>query len=180
MKKILLLLLFITPALSFAIEQSISVPCTWHSGYHECMRLPNKQTLFQRIAGSLYAAAAGDALGKPTEFIGTEQLLFEQFPQGVRSVRDIPHGEIDGKNVAPYTDDTAMALLTHRALIQSRRDNASMLKTMAAIARAYIADFNREFGWTAGFRAPGGRCLSSVKAIAGMQSQEDQNSVTTE
>jgi hypothetical protein len=42
----------------------------------------------QHVEGSLLASAYGDALGRVTEFIGSVDEIFSQYPQGICSVDD--------------------------------------------------------------------------------------------
>ncbi len=133
--------------------------------------LPNtKQT---KIINSFYASAYGDALGRVTEFIPSTEGIFKKYPEGVRSVDDFTKDEWEGipeiyklSKKAPYTDDTAMALLVAEVLIQAKKEQWNLNKTMSEIAYAFIKDkANTTYGWAAYFRAPGNACLNGVLTL---------------
>ena len=70
----------------------------------------------QSFVGSMVAGGLGDALGRVTEFIDSTNAIFERYPTGVRSFADFKPTDwsrvpatLKDNNIAPYTDDTAMA-----------------------------------------------------------------------
>ena len=68
--------------------------------------------LSSRFQGAVLGLAIGDALGRPTEFLGTLDEIREKF--GPAGVTDL---EADGHPPGTYTDDTQMSLAVARALI---------------------------------------------------------------
>ena len=81
-----------------------------------------KQRTRDRVLGTLYGQAIGDALGMPTELwpIATIQRVF---PQGITTFVDGPASNVVAKNyrAGEYTDDTGQAL--KRPCWQSKRGN---------------------------------------------------------
>jgi ADP-ribosylglycohydrolase len=105
----------------------------------------------QRASGCLFGMALGDALAAPTEFLNIAQILAD-FP---------PHGpqELKG-NPAPVTDDTQMALVVGRALLQAEQP----------YTRATLHEPLREafIGWLndpENNRAPGVTCLEACENL---------------
>ncbi|MEZ4413449.1 MAG: ADP-ribosylglycohydrolase family protein [Gemmatimonadales bacterium] len=68
-------------------------------------------TIAERARGALLGHAAGNALGVPTEFLGSPEAILAAFPGGVRDIirRDTPE--------SPFDDDVAMALLLAEELL---------------------------------------------------------------
>jgi len=121
----------------------------------------------QAVQESLVGGAVGDAMGKPTEFLSVDA-IYKRYPHGIRSFDDfkeIDFWKEDGNRIAPYTDDTRMALLVLSELINSRKNNWSIDKTMDAIARSFVADMHDKKGWTMPDRAPGNACIKNVKEL---------------
>jgi ADP-ribosylglycohydrolase len=120
----------------------------------------------------MIAAAWGDLLGGVTEFHSSPSQLFSYHPHGVLSIDNFTDNDWSKfpawyreKNIAPYTDDTAMALVVADYLIQSKASTASTVfndQWMAGIASAFIGDMNNPYGWRASFRAPG---ISTMNAL---------------
>ena len=129
-----------------------------------------KQT---KIINSFYASAYGDALGRVTEFIPSTEGIFKKYPEGVRSFDDFTQDDWEGipeiyklSKKAPYTDDTAMALLVTQVLIEAQKEQWNLNKTMSEIAYAFIKDKgNTTYGWAAPFRAPGNACMKGVLTL---------------
>jgi ADP-ribosylglycohydrolase len=130
------------------------------------------------FTGSMLAGGVGDALGRITEFIPSTEKIFKQYPHGVRSYNDflardwlsVP-AQLKNKKIAPYTDDTAMAKLVMKVLIESKEHNWNLNETMWNIATSFIADAfvvdsnGLKLGWIAPFRAPGNACIAGVKQL---------------
>ena len=122
-----------------------------------------------RIQHSLFASAVGDALGRVTEFVSSVEGIFERYPKGVTCFQDfikrdwssIP-SSLRSHQIAPYTDDTRMALLVCETLVNAKQANWDLETTMSELAHAFIRDLNQDYGWAAGFRAPGNACLNGV------------------
>ncbi|HEX4069341.1 MAG TPA: ADP-ribosylglycohydrolase family protein [Candidatus Babeliales bacterium] len=127
------------------------------------------------FAGSMLAGGIGDALGRVTEFIPSTDAIFQRYPGGVRSYDDflvddwkyVPAVLKNKKiKIAPYTDDTAMAKLVMKELIQAREHNWDLDETMCHIATSFIDDAqDTELGWIAKFRAPGNACIAGVNQL---------------
>src|SRR4030095_6225103 len=122
-----------------------------------------------RFAGSMLAGGIGDFLGRVTEF-KKSPAIFKQYPHGVRSCDDfLPEDwanvpvELKNKKIAPYTDDTAMAKLVMKELINAREHDWDLNETMCNIATSFIHDsHDTQLGWIAPFRAPGNACIAGV------------------
>lgn len=130
-------------------------------------------TLQQKIENSLVAAAFGDALGRVTEFIGSTREIFAQYPRGVKSFDDFTHDDwhylpktYSSHKIAPYTDDTAMAILVMESLIESSKNNEDLEHAMSRIAHAFVDDMAKDLGWAASFRAPGATCMKYAHILA--------------
>jgi ADP-ribosylglycohydrolase/protein-tyrosine phosphatase len=117
-----------------------------------------------RVAGAVLAAAIGDALGHPTEFLSMEAIHTRFGPEGVRGFElFLDEG---GRRVAPFTDDTQMSELVIEALLEelergSDRD-ADLDRTMVDLARRFVAWSHSPRG---GHRAPGNACLAGCRAL---------------
>ena len=104
-----------------------------------------------RIAGSLYGLAFGDALGKPTEFLTVAEIEERFGPSGP--------DDLDG-DPALVTDDTQMALAVAWALHDADSYTADALEPLLRerfVAWAHSPDNNR---------APGMTCLRAVGGLA--------------
>jgi ADP-ribosylglycohydrolase len=118
-------------------------------------------SLQSRIEGAVLGAAIGDAMGHPTEFINSFEGIFNKYgPQGVTGFE--LYWTRDGKRFAPYTDDTQMAEVVLRALVESRRITLNLDATMNLMANGFIAWSKNPQG---GHRAPGRACLEGCRAL---------------
>ena len=84
--------------------------------------------LHRRARGALLAHAAGNALGVPTEFLGTAERIEREFPGGVREIlrRDTPE--------SPYDDDLALAVILAEELLKPDIDLRRLAQRWAAWA----------------------------------------------
>lgn len=113
------------------------------------------------IAGAVLGAAIGDAMGHPTEFLAMPAIRAKF---GVRGVRKFElYWTRDDRRFAPYTDDTQMAEIVLRALVESRDDDAGLETSMKAIADGFIEWSEHPQG---GHRAPGNACMAGARALA--------------
>ncbi len=88
-----------------------------------------------RIAGVVLAAAIGDAMGNPTEFVGSVAEIRRKFgPQGVTKFELFR--EANGKRFAPYTDDTQMAEAVLRCLLDN--PGATLDAAMTDLAKRFV------------------------------------------
>lgn len=114
-----------------------------------------------RIAGAVLGAAIGDALGNPTEFIGSFDAIRAKYgPTGVTGFtlyRDGANGRF-----APFTDDTQMAEVVLRSLLWSREQGADLDATMTHMGKGFVEWAKYPKG---GHRAPGNACLSGCRAL---------------
>jgi ADP-ribosylglycohydrolase len=118
-------------------------------------------SLQSRIEGAVLGAAIGDAMGHPTEFISSFEGIFTKYgPQGITGFE--LYWTREGKRFAPYTDDTQMAEVVLRALVESRRITLNLDATMNLMADGFIAWANNPQG---GHRAPGGACLEGCWVV---------------
>ncbi len=76
----------------------------------------------------MLAHAAGNALGVPTEFLGTAERIEREFPGGVREIlrRDTPE--------SPYDDDLALAVILAEELLEPDIDLRRLAQRWAAWA----------------------------------------------
>src|SRR4051812_30333445 len=75
----------------------------------------------QRFLGAVLGAAVGDAMGHPTEFIRSFESIRARYgPAGVSKFE--LYWERDGRRFAPYTDDTQMAEVVLRTLVEGHDD----------------------------------------------------------
>lgn len=115
-----------------------------------------------RMAGAVLGGAIGDAMGHPTEFIGSFEAIRAKYgPDGVTGYE--LYWTREDKRFAPYTDDTQMAEVVLRALLWARREAADLDATMTMMARGFVAWSERPQG---GHRAPGNACVSGCRALA--------------
>lgn len=113
-----------------------------------------------RVAGAVMAAAIGDALGHPTEFESWERIRQRFPPDGVTGFER--WWERDGQRFAPYTDDTQMAEIVLRALVDHGRD-AGLEPVMEQIAAGFARWRVDPQG---GHRAPGNACMRGAGRLA--------------
>ena len=122
-------------------------------------------SLVNSVCGSMLAAAAGDSLGRVTEFLSMEK-IHAKYPQGVRSFSDFKKSDfIVDKNcklIALYTDDTRMAILVAQMLADSFEKKLTLAAAMNNLAESFIKDMCQETGWAWWLRAPGTSCLKNV------------------
>ncbi|MET0387600.1 MAG: ADP-ribosylglycohydrolase family protein [Polyangiales bacterium] len=113
-----------------------------------------------RVRGAVIAAAIGDALGAPVEFIASLAEIRARFgPQGVSGY--VHFRERDGRRFAPYTDDTQLSEATLRALLNT--GGRDLDATMVELAREYVTWSKAPQG---GHRAPGQACLRGCRMLA--------------
>jgi ADP-ribosylglycohydrolase len=119
---------------------------------------------YDRVAGSLFGLAYGDALGAPTEFLSYAQIMRRH---DVPGPRELPvHG-----GVALVTDDTQMALAVADALVAAVEDGHRL-----DAARLTPRLRGRFLAWWASpdnNRAPGTTCLRACEAMAAGVGWED-------
>lgn len=117
---------------------------------------PTRQS---RNLGAVLGAAIGDAMGHPTEFIGSFTAIINRYgPQGV--TRFEKYWERDGERFAPYTDDTQMAEVVLRTLVNGH-DNLD--ETMTRMAEGFVDWASAPQG---GHRAPGNACMSGCRRLS--------------
>jgi ADP-ribosylglycohydrolase len=114
------------------------------------------------FAGAVLGGAIGDAMGHPTEFISSFSAIRSKYgPRGVTGYELF--WDRNGKRFAPYTDDTQMAEVVLRTLVDARDHGSDLDKTMREMAQGFVAWADHPQG---GHRAPGGACLSGCRALA--------------
>lgn len=118
-------------------------------------------TRAERCAGAVLGAAIGDAMGHPTEFLSMDEIRARFGAAGVAGFELF--WERDGRRFAPYTDDTQMAEIVLRTLIEARDATEDLDASMTRMARGFV-------DWAAhpqgGHRAPGNACLAGARALA--------------
>lgn len=105
----------------------------------------------QRVTGSLFGLAYGDALGAPTEFLSVEQIQQRYGPAGPRELVGQP---------ATVTDDTQMALAVGWALYDADGPTPELLEP----------SFRQRFvDWSLSpdnNRSPGATCMRACASLA--------------
>jgi ADP-ribosylglycohydrolase len=141
----------------------------------------------EKIVSSMDIAALGDVLGGVSEFDKTPEQIFQRHPLGVYSIKQFTSldwskfpDEYKQQGIAPYTDDTAMALLVADVLASLKKENEdapeTFNKTMNSIAHSFLDDSFKNRGWQANFRAPG---ISTMNAIAQLKRNSLSGNQTT-
>lgn len=110
----------------------------------------------ERFRGSILGLAIGDALGHPTEFVGSVHDIRARWgPQGVTGFQR------SGSHAAgTFTDDTQMTIAVARALI--RAGHQPLDELMRVMGEEFVA-------WSRSpenDRAPGGTCLRGCRSLA--------------
>lgn len=143
-------------------DDSIAQPLLFPLEEESQATAPAAQTMSSRRArllGAVLGAASGDAMGHPTEFIGTFEAIRARYgPDGVTSYQ--LYWDRDGKHFAPYTDDTQMAEIVLRSLLDEPNDLDAAMRRMA---EGFVAWSEHPQG---GHRAPGNACLAGCRALA--------------
>jgi ADP-ribosyl-[dinitrogen reductase] hydrolase len=116
--------------------------------------------LRSRVVGAVLAAAVGDALGHETEFMRWPQIRDRFGPGGVTGYGR--WSEHDGQRFALYTDDTQMAEIVLRALVEHGRA-AALEPVMEQIAAGFARWSTHPQG---GHRYPGNACLRGAQRNA--------------
>jgi ADP-ribosylglycohydrolase len=120
--------------------------------------IPNPVPRQQRCLGAVLGAAIGDAMGYPTEFIRSFEAIRNRFgPTGVTGFE--LYWERDGRRFAPYTDDTQMAEIVLRSLLDGHEDLDDCMRRMA---QGFVEWSHHPQG---GHRAPGMACMSGCRAL---------------
>lgn len=115
-----------------------------------------------RLTGSILGAAIGDALGHPVEFLTSMEAIRQRFgPEGVTEYALF--WEDGGRRFAPYTDDTQMAEVVLRALLDSRALGEGLEPAMRRMGQGFAAWERSPQG---GHRAPGAACIRGARELA--------------
>ncbi|MCC6812160.1 MAG: ADP-ribosylglycohydrolase family protein [Deltaproteobacteria bacterium] len=118
----------------------------------------SKEDAFSKV---VLAAAIGDAMGHPTEFMSMADIQRQHGESGV--TRFELFWERGTQRFAPYTDDTQMAEIVLRTLVLATRRNLDLDSTMRLLAGAFVVWRREPQG---GHRAPGNACLSGAENLA--------------
>lgn len=138
-----------------------------------------KNVINDRIRGSLIGEAIGDALGYPVEFLSWSNIQNKYGTTGITRFDTTQWWSEDTSNngVAIVSDDTQMTLFTANGILNSIKNEASVLPS---ICEAYIEwlltqirknkkGFNqcwiRELPQLNNLRAPGNTCINSLMDI---------------
>ncbi len=113
------------------------------------------------FAGAVMGAAIGDAMGHPTEFMSMAAIRSKYGPQGVTGFE--LYWDRGGKHFAPYTDDTQMAEIVLRVLVDAKENGSHMDRVMEEMASGFVSWSKRPQG---GHRAPGNACMSGCSALS--------------
>ncbi|MCK6545233.1 ADP-ribosylglycohydrolase family protein [Myxococcota bacterium] len=118
--------------------------------------LPSRE---ERVLGTVLGGTIGDAMGNPTEFMSMADIHEEFGPKGVTEFVHWEHD--DGRRFAPYTDDTQLAEVVLRALLDAR--GLELDATMTLMAQRFVEWSRAPLG---GHRSPGRACLEGCRALA--------------
>ncbi|MBK9342280.1 MAG: ADP-ribosylglycohydrolase family protein [Dehalococcoidia bacterium] len=113
-----------------------------------------------RLFGAVLGAAVGDALGHPTEFLSHDGITRTFGPSGVSGFE--LWWTRGTHRFAPYTDDTQLAEIVLRALVQHADSPGSLDAVMEAIA-ANVAKWSVDP--QGGHRAPGNSCIAGAERL---------------
>ena len=110
----------------------------------------------ERTRGSILGLAIGDAIGHPTEFVGSVRAIRQRW--GELGVTDMmPAGR---HPAGTFTDDTQMTICVARALVRAGRAPLDdMMKILGAEFVAWSRSPHND-------RAPGGTCLQGCRALS--------------
>lgn len=111
--------------------------------------------------GCVLGGAIGDAMGHPTEFLSMPEIRRRYGPAGVTGFE--LYWDRGGARFAPYTDDTQMAEVVLRTLIESREAGEDLDACMRRMASGFVRWAAKPQG---GHRAPGNACLSGCRALS--------------
>jgi ADP-ribosylglycohydrolase len=111
--------------------------------------------------GCVLGGAIGDAMGHPTEFLSMVEIRRRYGPAGVTGFE--LYWDRGGARFAPYTDDTQMAEVVLRTLIESREAGEDLDACMRRMASGFVRWAAKPQG---GHRAPGNACLSGCRALS--------------
>ncbi|MEM9189808.1 MAG: ADP-ribosylglycohydrolase family protein [Myxococcota bacterium] len=115
-----------------------------------------------RLVGAALGGAIGDAVGHPTEFISSFRGIRARY--GERGVLGYElYWNRGGRRFAPYTDDTQMAEVVFRSLLESQRKHLGLDATMKTMAAGFVHWSSYPQG---GHRAPGNACMAGCRALA--------------
>jgi ADP-ribosylglycohydrolase len=119
---------------------------------------PAAPSRHERCQGAVLGAAVGDAMGHPTEFISSFEAIRNRYgPDGVTGFE--LYWQRDDRRFAPYTDDTQMAEIVLRTLLDGHDDLDECMRRMA---KAFVEWAHHPQG---GHRAPGNACLAGCRAL---------------
>lgn len=113
-----------------------------------------------RISGAVLGAAIGDALGRPTEFLGLHEIFAAYGPEGIRELELTPAA--GGGSHALFTDDTQMAVAVLSTLVDASPAPDTLDEIMVPLAEAFVAWSHRG---DLALRAPGNACLAGCRAL---------------
>src|SRR3990172_6543193 len=111
-------------------------------------------TLHDRYLGCLMGSPLGDALGRLTEHIDYDSILYQFGPTGIK----------EPPVNALYTDDTQLAMATARALIAGGGDPFAGL--MEAMTSEYLKWYHLQNSSPTYRRAPGVSVIDALARIA--------------
>ncbi|MFE5325659.1 ADP-ribosylglycohydrolase family protein [Embleya sp. NPDC056575] len=109
----------------------------------------------ERVRGSMFGLAYGDALGAPTEFLSYAQIVRRYDLPGPMDLEGTP---------AQVTDDTQMGLAVARALIDARADGGAF--TAERLTPLLVDRFLAWWDSPDNTRAPGHTCMSACAELA--------------
>jgi ADP-ribosylglycohydrolase len=153
-----------TESTTATVKPEIAAPTVAHeviAAPATAAQTSNIRPFSQQVLGAVLGAAIGDAMGHPTEFLSMAAIYSRFGAQGVQNFElywDGPKGRF-----APYTDDTQMAEIVLRTLIDADQHGLDLDATMSHMAAGFVQWSNHPQG---GHRAPGNACLSGCRALA--------------
>lgn len=109
-------------------------------------------TIEDKVKGSLFGLAFGDAYGAPTEFMSVNEIVSKCVINGPL--------ELEG-NPARVTDDTQMAIAVANALISSKNNSLTPKQLESPLRQSFVEWLNSPDN----NRAPGMTCLRACEAL---------------
>jgi ADP-ribosyl-[dinitrogen reductase] hydrolase len=114
-----------------------------------------------QICGAIVGAAIGDAMGHPTEFLNSFEIQ-EKFGENGVEKYELYRQDNEGITYAPYTDDTQLAEIVLRTLIDTVSLNWDLNATMLLMSERFIEWRKNPQG---GHRGPGRACIEGCYAL---------------
>ncbi len=121
-----------------------------------------------RITGSFVSLALGDAMGKITKLLASQDITVN-YPHGISRIKDIPKNQLwnseTTKPILPYTSDTQLAILVLRTAIKNRKHKWDNDTSMAHLAKLFVLWSHDPDGGLCAERSPDQTCITSGQEL---------------